>query len=37
MTFRYDIGDGYVTDGTEYYFHTPDIELNDEFDSYWSI
>jgi hypothetical protein len=34
MTFRYDIGGGYVTDGTGYYFHDTNI-INNQFNSFW--
>ena len=37
MTFRYNIGGGYVTDGTEYYFHDFNNELNDGFNLYWGF
>jgi hypothetical protein len=34
MTFRYDIGGGYVTDGTGYYFHDTN-NINNQFNSFW--
>jgi len=37
MTFRYDVGGGYVTDGIAYYFYDFNNELNDKFNSYWGI
>ena len=34
MTFRYDIGGGYVTDGSQYYFHDTN-NINNQFNSFW--
>ena len=34
MTFRYDIGGGYVTDGSQYYFHDA-YNITNQFDLYW--
>ena len=34
MTFRYDIGGGYVTDGLQYYFHDTN-NINNQFNSFW--
>lgn len=36
MTFSYDIGGGYVTDGSEYYFHDA-YNITNQFDFYWKI
>jgi len=34
MTFRYDIGGGYVTDGSQYYFHDTN-NINNQFNLFW--
>jgi len=36
MTFRYNIGGGYVTDGSEYYFHDAD-NITNQFNFYWQL